>query len=516
MREKQDFGAASPRLQGLQGWWAACAAARAGALCGLGLLAATAVAGAVPPPAPGSGAPVERGPGASGEDIEVAPGTSGEIDIAPEGGGEIDIAPGPEGGASDITVEGAGPGPEAPAAPPARSWSLRLPAVRLEAGGFTGSPRADGLGFGRLVVRSEGRGAGWEARIEALADLQAQGGPQGVREARLDYGETYLRLQRGAWRLTLGTQTLIWGRLDEIPLADRLSRVDATRGLLDDLPERRRALPALRVERFLGEDKLDLVVLPHFRAAALPDRDSVWYPVHRSSGEILGIDLPASVRALVRNAGIDEDGPADFHGVGLRYTHVQGALDLGVTLERTRRSLPYFRLDPPRSRLVAEYPRSTLAGFDLGFDSGRAVWRWEMAWLSDVPVTRTSGAYDRVRGLQWGGAVEFHPGDGDLRVNLQLVGQHLLDAGDVFDRTHSLDFNGSLSLPFAGDRWRLDVRWFTDLDRRNLYLNPTLAWTGLEAGEVTLSWHAFSGEAGTLGGFYRQADLVTLGWHAAF
>ena len=120
------------------------------------------------------------------------------------------------------------------------------------------------------------------------------------REMLADYSDTYVRYRSGNTRLTLGAQTIIWGRADEIPLADRVSRADLTRFVLDDLPDRRRAQLAARWEQTLGEYKLDAVWLPVFRGAQLPDAASVWSPINRTTGQIIGIAPSPALAGLVK------------------------------------------------------------------------------------------------------------------------------------------------------------------------------------------------------------------------
>jgi hypothetical protein len=82
----------------------------------------------------------------------------------------------------------------------------------------------------------------WEFRAGARLDgMYQNGGLADHDELLADYTETYARYRSGDTRLTFGAQTIIWGRADEIPLADRVSRVDLTRFILDDLADRRRA-----------------------------------------------------------------------------------------------------------------------------------------------------------------------------------------------------------------------------------------------------------------------------------
>jgi hypothetical protein len=162
-----------------------------------------------------------------------------------------------------------------------------------------------------------------------------------------DYGDTYVRYRSGDTRLTLGAQTIIWGRADEIPLADRVSRADLTRFVLDDLADRRRAQLAARWEQTFGDYKLDAVLaaaVPRRAVAGCRQRLEPDQPHH---GRIIGID-PA-LTGWVSGARIDED----EHGSGggaVRLTKTGEPFDFGVTLARTRQSLPYYRSICPRSR----------------------------------------------------------------------------------------------------------------------------------------------------------------------
>ena len=233
----------------------------------------------------------------------------------------------------------------------------------------------------------------WEFRAGARLDGVTQdGGLASHRELLADYGDTYVRYRNGDTRLTLGAQTIIWGRVDEIPLADRVSRVDLTRFALDDLADRRRAQLAARWEQNFGGDyKLDAVWLPVFRGAQLPDVASIWSPINRTTDQIIGID-PA-LTPWVSAAHIDED----EHGSGggaLRLTKTGDPFDFGVTLARTRQSLPYYRLDLPALRLTAVHPFNTFVGADMEMVRGGLTWRMEAGYTDNVPVTLPTTAID--------------------------------------------------------------------------------------------------------------------------
>jgi len=387
----------------------------------------------------------------------------------------------------------------------------------LEAGGLPDASEADTYSTLRIspyVLWQPSRN--WEFRAGARLDGMTQdGGRADHREMLGDYSDTYARYRSGDTRLTLGAQTIIWGRADEIPLADRVSRVDLTRFVLDDLPDRRRAQLAARWEQTFGSYKLDAVWLPLFRGAQLPDVASVWSPINRSTGEVLGIAPSPSLAALTSGARIEED----EHGSGggaLRLTKTGDPFDYGITLARTRQSLPYYRVDVPNTTLTAVHPFNTFVGADLELVSGGLTWRMEAGYTDNVPVTLATTAMDSTQSLDWIGAVEFFPGGKDIRVNLQLVAHALQTNRSILELKEYYGANGEVETSFGRGRWKAGMRFATGFNVHDVYLSPKLSYVGWEPHELYVAAHYFNGEARTLGGFHQDHSLITLGLRTQF
>jgi hypothetical protein len=356
----------------------------------------------------------------------------------------------------------------------------------------------------------------WELRAGARVDgMKQAGGPVDHDELLADYGDTYVRYRGGDTRLTLGAQTIVWGRADEIPLADRVSRADLTRFVLDDLADRRRAQLAARWEQSFGDTKLDLVWLPLFRGAQLPDLASVWSPVNRATGQVLGIAPSPALAAFVAAARVDED----EHGSGggaVRLTHSGAPVDFGVTLARTRPSLPYYRVDLAATSLTAVHPFNTFVGADLELVRGGLTWRMELGYTDDVPVTLATTAMDKAPALDWIGAVEFFPGGKDTRVNLQLVAHVLQTDRSILELKEYYGANGEVETTFGQGRWKAGMRFASGFNVHDVYLAPKLSYVGWEPHELYVAAHYFDGEARTLGGFHEDHSLVTLGLRTRF
>ncbi len=388
---------------------------------------------------------------------------------------------------------------------------LKVDVLRAEVGGFTDQPGATHMAHGSVSAKG-GEGA-WTYALGARLDAQGQSGRQHFDRVRLDYTENYLRWQGDDVRVTLGTQQILWGRVDEISPTDRMGRVDFSRGILDRLPDRRRAVPAIRGEYFGEGLKVDAVLLPIFESAVMPDPRSTWNPVDTVNGRILGIgNVPGIVGAQVIKGDTSGVG-----GAGVRMTAEAEGFDYGLSLQRVRQSQPYYRVIPAAQvTLQAVHPFSTVVGVEAETEGLGATWRMEMAASSATPLTSQTFQYLTAPTLSAVLGAEFFPGDSETRVTLQLAGQRTFTNQAVLDRTRIYALTGEIEHPFASGRWRADLRFSVGLNSRDRYFNPRLTYTGIDRQETYLGAHLFSGGADTLGGYYRRSDSIMLGWQGKF
>ena len=70
--------------------------------------------------------------------------------------------------------------------------------------------------------------------------------------------------------------------------------------------------------------------------------------------------------------------------------------------------------------------------------------------------------------------------------------------------------------PLGQNRWRLDTRFFLGLDRRDIYVNPEVTFIGWEPHEIYAAWHYFDGDDDTIGGYWEDSALLTLGLRSQF
>lgn len=390
--------------------------------------------------------------------------------------------------------------------------------VLLELGGFGSAPEADsGVSLRASPYALWQPQRAWEFRAGARIDgIAQQGGAQPFNQWRADITDTYARWRSGDTRVTAGAQTIVWGRVDDISLIDRVSRVDLTRFVLDDLAERRRAQLALRWEQTLGDYKADAVLLPAWRGARLPDDRSVWSLVNRQTGEVIGVPPSAPLAALARVAPIrQEDGGAGGAALRLTRTGVP-PFDFGLTLARTRQSLPYLRVDATGPSITAIHPYTSFAGVDVEFATGAYTWRSELGVTDGQPVTALNGQMLQTRALDWVGAVEFFPGGDNTRVSLQLAVRSLRTTQQILELEEYYGVNGEVESTFDQGRWKFSTRFFSGLNVHDVYIAPKLSYLGWEPHEIYVVARHFNGESRTLGGFHRDHGMLAIGLKTKF
>lgn len=413
---------------------------------------------------------------------------------------------------------------------PSQAVSVSLDRIRLEYGRFESDSPADYQLYGHTRGKINWQQGNWEIQAGARLDgyrehpdqhsasddsasqNSASANKGNWRDVKLDYDETFIRYRSEQGILTVGAQKIIWGRIDEVPPTDRLSTHDLRRGMQDDLEDRRLASAALRYEHFIGRDKIEAFYLPRLRAAEMSDDRGVWYPINQRESTIFGIETTPFIESLVRTVAIDDDEPNTEGGFGLRFNHLGEGFDYAVAVQHGVGTLPYFAYNPARNLVEVQYLRSTTVSADMGMEALGGTLKLEAAWNSDTPITRTDGRFDSTESLAWGIAMEWFPGDGDARLNLQVLGNYLLNAPDVLDRDEMVTLNGSLEWPFANNNWRARVRFNVGLDMTDLYFNPELTYTGFNNHEIYVELHQYDGDTGSIGGFYEDNSSINLGW----
>jgi len=352
----------------------------------------------------------------------------------------------------------------------------------------------------------------WNLKLGARLDGNYQHGTNKSNDTQLDYTDTYLRYRDEKYRLTLGAQTIHWGRMDNFSPTDRLAVVDLSRGVLPDWGENYRSSAAIRAEIFLDQSKLDLVYVPKFRAAELSETDQPWYPINFYEGRVLGFAKDPLMSSIIKNTKINDD-YSRKDGMSLRYSSSVNSVDYALSAQYIQLSMPYFHYNSNfiDRILYEEHPENLILGADTAFEWKAITWRFEAAWLSDMPATNYLLEYDTYHGAEWAAGLEFYPGDSDTRVNMQLSGKHLFNKEKIIDRDNVLSLSGEFESEFDNGKWVFSTRYSLGLDIKDVYISPKVSYLGFEPYKFYAAYHYLEGAEQSVGDFYKNNKLLNFG-----
>lgn len=375
----------------------------------------------------------------------------------------------------------------------------------------------------------------WKIRLGARADAYLLSAVNETKEHKILLDEAFLRYSNSFARLTLGSQTVIWGQADEFSPLDLLSRQDVRRGWIDELAERRLATPAVRVEWFIGTAKLDFLYMPKALSPLTAERDQFWTLISPMRGELLGFSDDPILSTLVNRGSLSIE-KEELESGGIRLTHSFRAMDWGISYLETQNPVPYYVISPTVVQnlnlsnndvdlaLAASngptffevHPKIRATGLEFSWDMGLSLLRIELVKLQDVPVTGLDLAILESEQLNWIVDMEFYPGDRDARINIQFTGNRKTAEAPFLDDNESYTLNGQVEYAFAHDRIRFQLRSRVGLSEEEYYLSPKLIFRNFEPLELTVAYHAFDGEAQTVGGFFDSRDYIALGGKLTF
>ncbi len=363
-------------------------------------------------------------------------------------------------------------------------------------------------------------------------DIFEQSGEFAVQKTKFDYLPTFIQHIQDTNRWTMGAQLVPWGTGKHDSLSDRLSVKDLTRYRLDEnILARRRSSLNLRGELMVADYQVDLLWMPLFRPAIMPDNASIWHPLSESDGRIMDIETPDTLRYLVKNGTRQDEDRFQAGGAGIRLSRELSYAYHAFTFQYAKRSSPYYRISQPilqalatgsdastalagvsASTLIPEHPASWI----VSFEEGTRDWMFETAFVSAAPVTKRDYSYATVMALEWLIQANFQPNLSRTDFVLQFSGRQLGSKEVLLDRKTRLRLSGELARRSVSNRWKYGFHYVIGLDKYEFFFNPYIKFNGNRHISFALKAYLFGGDENTEFGYHRDHSLVMLSWSASF
>jgi hypothetical protein len=231
--------------------------------------------------------------------------------------------------------------------------------VELEATGFVEAPQFPGQKrhhaslAGQATFLAEWADGDLAFRLTPFGRVDAHDD----RRTHWDIRELKLDLTAGDWSVTLGADTVFWGKTEAVHLVDIINQTDAVEDIDD---EDRFGQPMLKVARITPIGEVSAFFLPYFRERTFPGREGR-----------LRLEPPVDTDRPIYGTGAEEWTPS----FALRYAGVLGDVDLGLSAFHGLSRDPAFLFDGAALRPV--YERVTQVGLDVQYTSGATLWKAE-------------------------------------------------------------------------------------------------------------------------------------------
>jgi len=361
-----------------------------------------------------------------------------------------------------------------------------------------------------------------------------QSSDENIQKFEISWQPTYLRYRQKQQEWMIGAIYAQWDTINpnrqHESLSDRLSSKIMVRYKLDyDIIDKRRPVFGSRWKLSTRDYDLDVIWVPVFRPAQLPDFGSIWHPVRRSDGAIRGIKPTANWTELVKK-GSFADEKFDTGGAGMRISRKIGNRARAITLQYTRRNEPYYALNPEvaaalnagktldfalASKGYTFTPEHPYSGI-LSWEESSQVSHFEVAVLSNTPYTTTDYEYKTAMSMEWKFGFIYPKTSRGSLLSAYFIGRHINTSDKILDRKTKLALFGELYQVSKSKRWKLGTTYEIGLDQLALFLNPRLTFQQTKYVQIYANYQLFSGAKGTESGYQSKNSILSLTWQASF
>lgn len=339
---------------------------------------------------------------------------------------------------------------------------------------------------------------------------------RGIHETRLETDilsggevrELHADLDGEQYKLRLGRQQVVWGKTDGLRLLDLVNPQDLREFILDDFIDSRVPLWMARGDIYVGDDTLQLLLIPDYRPNGIADPGDRFEPAY-----LKFIRKQIRTGSLTYTEEEEPGGTLKDSEYGLRYNGFAGGWDYSLNYFNSWDDNPLYFKYAATGRLVRRYRRYAMAGGSFSNAFGSFVVRGELAYnggryFATVDLADSDGL---VRKDELKGALGLDYTVGDWLISGQVFESYILDYNEdiIFDESTT---NVSLLLNVKFFNETLDVKLLNiyginesdAMNRLNLTYAVTDAWKVMVGGAV------FSGPDDSFMGQFDDADRVEM------
>jgi len=330
----------------------------------------------------------------------------------------------------------------------------------------------------------------------------------------ISLNQLYFDLFFDNFDLRIGKQQIIWGKADGVFITDVISPGDKQNFILPDFDEIRIALNALKLDYYMGNSTVELVLIPTFTAAILPKQGSIWTPQKT--------DFP--IETIIDNDNERVENKLENGEIALKYSYLSGFVDFEVMGAYLWGDLPakhiYPILDIAKSKPVKvvikpEYHRLPLLGGSFSKAVFGAVLRGEFAYYFDkkFPSGDISDFQNFPKeGLQTRNYVHYLLGYDHswwgVNVSMQGIQEYIVKYDSNIHKDEFSDtFTFLASKTFLGENLKTSMFIYCGINDNDFLIRPKISYDFGDGFNALLGANIFVGDKGNFGQ-YDSNDMI--------
>jgi hypothetical protein len=323
-------------------------------------------------------------------------------------------------------------------------------------------------------------------------------------ETGVELQELWVEYVGEGWDLRVGRQIIIWGKADGVQVTDLISPPDYTEAMTRDLDDIRIPVDAAKL-RFTGipvmgrDFNLELIAIPVFRQADLPEGDNPW-AIERPMPAGMDMYSADKPNASIKNMELAAKVSGFFSG-----------LDVAVSIFHTWDDMPayFYSVENGIVHIRPDYKRMTVAGLEFSRPWSDFVFRGEAAWYFGRYRAATDTNPMRRDSLKWLLGLDWTPGD-DWTVGVQtmtdsIFNYHPAIEADAYDSLLTL----SVSKKMYNQLLTVSNMVFVDANDGDFYNRIKAEYELADGFYWSVGLDYFSGGTGQYGVYHDNSFVLT-------
>ena len=321
-------------------------------------------------------------------------------------------------------------------------------------------------------------------------------------QSGVELREAYLEYASDRWDMRIGRQIVVWGKADGVQITDMVSPMDYTEFLARDYDDIRIPVNAFKVRYLRDKVTLEVIWLPVFQSAILPEGDNPW---------AVASDFPENLEVIYDDP-LEPERTFENSEIGGKISFYLPGVDLSFSGLYTWDKFPIYHVtdvSESRMRIREEYHRLTFIGGAFSIPKNAFVFRGETAFFAGkrIETDVMPGNLLKRNTWEWLLGVDWYAGS-DWTLSAQITDTFILDYENAMtDDSHTVFSTWNISRKFLRETLTLSTFAYVGMNHGDFFDRCTVNYALTDELHLSAGIDWFSGNQGMFGQYNENSEF---------